>query len=272
MDQAQTSTASEAPASPAEAIKAQAVDAMSHSEDATALINEMRDQRAEREGDPAVGTPERTKLRNQRYKAALDNLRNENARIRAEASGDVQINAQQSAELTGGSPEAASDGQQDGDFDLERHERLTKAAAQFQVRAKMYADANPDFAAAFDTTFQIYQPAQHITEAIIESEVTPEIFHRMTQVPEAILQLNELPKEQAIRFIDKMEGAILATRNAQASGLRQPNPRRVTKAAAPIKPVTGGANAPKSLEKMAESENATDIINHWRKEKRARGE
>jgi hypothetical protein len=76
---------------------------------------------------------------------------------------------------------------------------------------------------------------------------------------------------EARRYLNQLEGVLMAERQFAAQNGYAPQPRRVTKAPPPMRTPGGGANPPSDIRQLAQRENATDYIRARRQqEKRSR--
>jgi hypothetical protein len=237
-----------------EHVKDQALREMAKSEDATDFINESRDRKLEAEGDPVLETRERKRDRVDRYQRAHD-------RARAEGEGapnNFDAGLTQFAEQE----------------TVQRREneivQQARVAARYEVRAKQFARNVPDYFDTIQTTFSIWEPTEHVASAIAQSEFAPHIAYEISTVaPEAIDELNKLPPKELARVIGVLEGRIQAEqRHANQAA---PPQRRGTRAPPPIKLPSGGAAPPISSDaELARSDDATALIDKWRRQERAR--
>lgn len=109
----------------------------------------------------------------------------------------------------------------------------------YKQRAIEFAKQNPDYDDALEDTSHIpVQPEIH--EVIIESEVGPQIAYHLAKNPAEIERLNALPAHRRLIELGKLEGA-LAAKKAPT------NVPKATKAAPPVKAVSGAAPTKKDI-------------------------
>jgi hypothetical protein len=141
-----------------------------------------------------------------------------------------------------------------------RQDEATKA--RFAERAETFFRNNPAAAAQradVGAVFEYMPLNAHAEKAVLESPLGPRIAFELAQDPNLIFALNDLPPAEIARRIALAEGYLHATDQFAA---QQPAPdnRRITRAPAPIRPLTGGASAGADPNKMSMSQYAK-----WRK-------
>lgn len=227
---------------PVDTIRDRAFAEMAKQDDASDWISEHRERKAEDAGDVKAEHPLRKQERLERIQRALDRARQEGTPI------DVQ-------------PEEHTQPSGDRDAEIKR----ARLDAQFELRANSYIEKNPDFVDTVRGAFSVFPPSDHLQQAFLESPLGPELVHLFAQNPEAIDEINKLPPQVAARYIGAIEGRIMTERSTQAPA--QTPQRRVSKAPPPQTQLKGGASPTKSVDQMSKGEDASALINHWRKQK-----
>jgi hypothetical protein len=62
---------------------------------------------------------------------------------------------------------------------LEEHERRIRREAAFELRAKEYFRENPTARQEIGATLSLYEPADHVAEVILRSEIGPALAHEL---------------------------------------------------------------------------------------------
>ena len=136
---------------------------MAQADDAADFVAEQRDQEAEHRGEPEA-PPKRTS-RHERYKRAIERLRQENMQLKG---GDAAAAADTAA------PERLEPAPaQRHDEATEDRERRIRREAAFEQRAKDYFRENPTARQEIGATLSLYEPADHVAEVILRSEIGP---------------------------------------------------------------------------------------------------
>lgn len=216
---------------------------MAKKEDATDFIEEMRDQKAWKDGDPAASSEARKEARFKRYEPLLEQAR--------QATADAL-------------------GQQDV---VEARIEDARRSAKAEARLEQYEAQNPGFTEYVKLAVETHgDVTPDVARVVWESPRAPEIIDRIYQNPESIEVLNQLSPRELDRCIARMEGLIDGMGQAPAAPKPLPEPKRISSAPPPIKAVTGKSSAPSKpdLHAMAKSEDATAFIEESRRRERAR--
>jgi hypothetical protein len=128
-------------------------------DDGSDAVAETRDQDAGHGGEPEA--PPRRPSRHERYKRAIERLRQENTQLRG--GGGANDAAAPEA------PEAAPV-QQHGEASADRERRIRHEAA-FELRAKDYFRENPTAQQEIGAALSLYKPADHVADVILRSEI-----------------------------------------------------------------------------------------------------
>jgi hypothetical protein len=257
-DEANIST--ETNSDPSAAIKSVALDQMSKSEDIMAYASERADQEREAAGEQPSTPPEQ---RASRYREALDLARQETSQARQEAGlgpNGQDFDSQVEAAY------AQQEAEQARDAELARAEKNGADVATYKMRAAQALNEHPDYWEAVQSTFSVIPPTQEIAQQLLEAEEGPEIVWRLTQNLDALQQLNEMPARAAEKFLDKLNGHIMAEKAIARSFAASPQPRRITNAPPVFKSPSGGASPPSDAFQLAKrGEDATDYV-RWRQQ------
>jgi hypothetical protein len=246
-----SAASSPAPIPGAQNVKDKAFAEMAKSEDIGDWIKEERDRKAEDSGDASVDNPLRKQERLDRIRRALDRARQEGEP--APSGDESQHHVEPQAET----------------YDRDAEIRRARVDAQFELRANQFMAKQPDFEHTVREVFSVIPPGEALKEAISESPLGPEVAYLFAQHPEAIEEINQLPPQVAARVFGIIEGRLAHERAAQQQTLRQPQ-RRASRAPTPMKQLSGGASPGKSLAEMSKGEDASAMIDHWRKQKATR--
>jgi len=141
-------------------------------------------------------------------------------------------------------------------FAAEKSAAETREAAKRQVVARNYEERQSKARARLPDYDKVVASAAGITlaapliDAIVESELAPEIEYHLALNPAKLHALNNMPAGQVAREIGRLEAVLQATPQA-----------RTTQAPAPVSPLKGGAAGPvKSLAELAKGEDASAYI------------
>jgi hypothetical protein len=251
-----TETASD----PAADIKQAALTQLGKAEDITEYVAEYKDQEAEAAGEKPATPPE---ARMDRYRAALDEARQQTEQARNEAGlspNGQDFDSQVEAAY------AQQEAEQARDAELARAEKNGADVATYKMRAAQALNEHPDYWEAVQSTFSVIPPTQEIAQQLLEAEEGPEIVWRLTQNLDALQQLNEMPARAAEKFLDKLNGHIMAEKAIARSFAASPQPRRITNAPPVFKSPSGGASPPSDAFQLAKrGEDATDYV-RWRQQ------
>jgi hypothetical protein len=218
--------------------------ALHHMEPAD-YIAERKDQEAEDRGENPSEKPEARKARGDRYMRAL-----ESARRQEHPTSAVSPTAQAHSDLLN---EAARGMELEQAYEtIENFEQRVRTqerdATAYNVRMQDYAKRNPD-ARTDMGVFEYFQPAAHVEQIIMRSEMGPAIAHELAKIPEAVFELNDLPPAEAARVLGVVEGRLRAQEHF--SNQQRANPVRVvTRAPAPMTQLSGGASPTPKLDDM----------------------
>jgi hypothetical protein len=151
----------------------------------------------------AGGAAERTS-RHERYKRAIERLRQENMQLK------VAMRPRCRRHGRAGAAEPAP--AQRHDEATEDRERRIRREAAFELRAKDYFRENPTARQEIGATLSLYEPADHVAEVILQSEIGPALAHELSKYPDAVLDLNESPPAEVARVLGIVEGRLRAQR------------------------------------------------------------
>jgi hypothetical protein len=231
--------------------KDEALRLVAQSDDAADFVAEKRDQEAGHRGEPEA-PPKRTS-RHERYKRAIERLRQENMQLRGGDAAAADGVANDTAAL--GQPEAAPL-QHHGEAPGDRDRRIRQEAA-FELRAKDYFRENPMARHEIGATLSVYEPADHVTEVILRSEIGPALAHELSKYPDAVLDLNQSPPAEVARVLGIVEGRLRAQRAFAERQNDAPPQRRMTGAPAPLSTVRGGGSPTPDLRELAKRDDVS---------------
>lgn len=221
---------------------------MAKKEDATDFIDEFRDQKAWKEGDPKADNPYRKRAREDRLAPIVEQMR------------------QEAYEALLVEPDV-----------VEARIEDARRRAMFEVRRDQYERDNPGFIENVKTVAEMYGDISNLAASVIhESEHGPAIIDQLYRNPDAIAQLNQMPPRELDKFVAKMEGIIEAMgddfRRPHTPVPTAPEPKLVSTAPKPVTTVSGKSSSPakRSLHELAGSEDATAFIEESRRRERAR--
>ena len=237
-----------------------ALQLMAQADDATDFVAEKRDQEAERRGEPEA-PPKRTS-RHERYKRAIERLRQENMQLKG---GDVSV-ADGVANSTAAPERLESAPAPHRGEPPEEHERRIRQEAAFELRAKDYFRENPMARHEIGATLSLYEPADHVAEVILKSEIGPALAHELSKYPDAVLDLNQSPPAEVARVLGIVEGRLRAQRSFAERQYKAPPQRRVTGAPAPLSTLRGGASATPDLRELAKRDDVSDYAAERRRQ------
>jgi hypothetical protein len=137
--------------------------------------------------------------------------------------------------------------------------RRQEAAEEFMERADEVKVRIPDF----EATIEAFEKgggrfSQHVIEELQDSEHGPLLAYHLAKNPKIATELNAMSARDAAREIGRLEAKVSL-----------PQPKKQTQAPAPLKTPTGGAAAPFDVNKAAQSEDVTELLKHWRKQKQS---
>lgn len=118
---------------------------------------------------------------------------------------------------------------------------LTRAAAQYELRAAEFAKTAPDFKEYVQGIMSVFVPPDHVAERLLELHHGPRLAYELAMNIDALEELNALPPATAREAIAKLEGQLDGMAHAQTNC---PPPRRVTRAPAPLRSMSGGSASP----------------------------
>ena len=230
--------------------KDEALRLMAQADDATDFVAEKRDQEAEHRGEPEP-QPKRTS-RHERYKRAIERLRQENMQLRGGDAGP----ADGAADTAASERQPPAPAQQHGEAPEDYEHRIRREAA-FELRAKDYFRENPMARHEIGATLSIYEPADHVAEVILKSEIGPALAHELSKYPDAVLDLNESPPAEVARVLGIVEGRLRAQRAFAERQYQAPPQRRMTGAPAPLSTLRGGAAPTADLRELAKRDDVS---------------
>jgi len=197
----------------------------------SAEVAERHDEEGEHHGERE--TPPKRTSRHERYKRAIERLRHENMQLR---EGDAPS-------------------QQTGDVPKEQARRIRQEAA-FEMRAQEYFRENPKAREEIGAVLSTHQPAEHVTDVILQSEIGPALVHELSRYPDAVLDLNQSSPAEAARVLGIVEGR-LRTQLAMAARQDSVPQRRMTSAPAPLTMVRGGGSPTPDLSELAKRDDVS---------------
>ena len=104
-------------------------------------------------------------------------------------------------------------------------EAQQNTAAQFNEKAVAYAATNPDYEKAIQVAGNNAQYPSHVQEAILHSDVGPQIDHMLLSNPQILQQLSGMSPTQALMELGRMESSVkvpVAPTPAKVSGAPEP--------------------------------------------------
>jgi hypothetical protein len=238
-------------------------------EDASLYIEERKEQQHAEE----TGEPVKKASRWQRMKAARDAAQAEAAELRAKYESPP-LEAQTSESLRQTSPEnpyedEIEQGRREAEFaeQMAQRDEAIRQQVEIKMRADQIAQHFPDFHETIrDAQLCELQLPPVWNELIAKHPLGPLYAYALAKdafegsgILWQLQDSNLTPTEQAREF-GRMEEAF--KRNMEQSPQQQ---HQVTKAPAPLRPVSGGSSAPKDLASLARSDDASDYIKARRK-------
>jgi len=123
----------------------------------------------------------------------------------------------------------------------QREEAEKRRVSSYQERAAVFEAETPDFKEAIDGT-KIMLPNEILAE-ILDSEVGPQVAYHLAKNEVEAEALAKLPLSKAIKEIGKLEARFSVESKPQKKDETKP----VSKAPAPISPLTGGVSTGSSM-------------------------
>lgn len=137
-------------------------------------------------------------------------------------------------------------------------ELQSEVMSEFEERTEAFKAKAPDFDEVIERfTESGGKFSDAVRDLVLDSDVGPELAYFLARNPKVAKDLNHLPPLQAAKQIGQIEAS-----------LSRPQ-RKATSAPPPQRQLTGGATPPVDERALAKSDDATDLINHWRKKARA---
>lgn len=118
-----------------------------------------------------------------------------------------------------------------------------KTQRLFVERQALFKAATPDYEQVINAS--TVEVSNDVRDAIIESEVGPQLLHHFAQHPEDAEKLKKLSRVNALKEVGKLEDKIIGAAPVKASGEEKAvvAAQEISRAPAPITPLKG-ANAP----------------------------
>ena len=113
-----------------------------------------------------------------------------------------------------------------------------------------------------------FDPKSVLTGHFMASPIGPQMMEALEGQGDVIKYLASLPPAIRAKEMGKLEGYVAAQliNGQQNAAPPEPEPRRVTQAPPPIRPVRGGASPPKDLHGLAMRDNVKDYVETRRKQ------
>src|SRR5207253_2793284 len=143
-----------------------------------------------------------------------------------------------------------------GEMPEDRERRIRREAA-FELRANDYFRENPTARQEIGATLSLYEPADHVAEVILRSEIGPALAHELSKYPDAVLDLNQSSPAEAARVLGIVEGRLRAQRAFAERQNDAPTQRRITGAPAPLSTVRGGGSPTPDLTELAKRDDVS---------------
>jgi hypothetical protein len=212
-------------------------------------VSDILSDKGDQEPEQPEAAPKRIS-RHERYRRTIERLRRENNQLRSGEAAFADRNADTAASSR---PDFAARPHQDPTAD-DREQRIRREAA-FELRANEYFRENPTAQQEIGATLSVYEPADHVAEVILRSEIGPALAHELSKYPDAVLDLNESPPAEVARVLGIVEGRLRAQR---AFAERQkPSQRRMTEAPAPLSTLRGGSAGTPDLRELAKRDDVS---------------
>lgn len=125
-------------------------------------------------------------------------------------------------------------------LEREHQDRLKSSAKTFEERAEKFREKHDDFD---DVAFDEFPVTPSMTEAILDSEMGPELLYHLGQNPKEAARIARLSPYAAAREIGKLEVK-----------LSTPTPKKPSNAPDPINPVGGKEKVVTDMDKVPVSE------------------
>lgn len=149
------------------------------------------------------------------------------------------------------------------DTEAKQNEERNKVVESWKSRQDNFAKETPDYRDMIESSD--ISVADHIRDAIIESEVGPHLLYHLASNPEVAEKLNGMKPINALREIGKLEAKL-----EKSKAEEKPAPR-VSKAPEPINPIKGSGIADTAADGLFDSNGEfTGTPKQWR-ELRAAG-
>lgn len=133
------------------------------------------------------------------------------------------------------------------DLTRQLQDRQREATEEFEVRASEVAKSIPDYNATIEAfVSKGGKFAPHVIEEVRDSEKGPMLAYQLAKSPDLVAELNAMSPRDVAREIGRLE-----------SRLSLPEPRKQTKAPAPLAPVKGGAAPATDLASLAKNDDAS---------------
>ncbi len=150
------------------------------------------------------------------------------------------------------------------------NEAQTKAEAArletvkvWQKNQNAFKAQTPDYDAMIQSSAVVV--SNEITQAILESELGPQLLYHLAKNPEEAKALSALTTAAALRKLGKLE-AKLETTEKPATQLKDVSPVEVSRAPTPITPLKGGTGADIAIDGKG---NYTGSYQDWKRDRRA---
>ena len=126
-----------------------------------------------------------------------------------------------------------------------REAEAKKVVAAFEERKAAFSAETPDFDEVLESAKGL-NTYQDVINAMIESEVGPQLFYHIMKNPEIVEQINAMPLRKALYFVGSLETKIerkIARQEKTAETAAKPV-KAISKAPAPIEPLKGSGESP----------------------------
>ncbi len=255
---------------------------LAKSDDITVYAEEREEQQESEDPDIArieknideLKPEKKRATRYERLKRARDAAQAENAELRKRLE-EVDEPSSENQQPENEYEEAIEQGRREAETadQLSQRDDYVAAATAFNTRAAAYARDVPDFQETLESIQGLYQIPDEFCQMIAHSDYGPAIVYGCAKdvwsensqgFLDYVQSLAGNPIAQAQAF-GAMEQAVRSGYEQQI--LQQQQQQRVTKAPAPMRPVSGGGTgAPKDLNNLAKSDRVDDYIRARRRQ------
>lgn len=216
-------------------------------------IEERRFQDARGNGDATAYTSETKEKRLERIKRSLD------------AARSAGVDPFTGREAVDGGENEQAQTEDSGAREQQIREQAQKEA-RFDLRARELDRHMPEARHQIAAVLEVFPLGETLEQEILDSPYGPQILYEMSNIPQAIDEINRKTPREIAKIVSFMEGRYMENARGASAAPQAPAPRTRTKAPPPLRTLTGGATPKADIHQLAKNDDVSAYVAERRRQ------